>query len=191
MKKTLLTGPAVEPLSLAEAKAHLRLDAADEDQLVERLIAAARASVESATRLVMIAQSWRVSLEVWPREGVVSLPVRPLLSVDAVRAFDASGAATLVPAGDYEVDREAGTVAAKAGAAGFAPSLSAGGIEVDFTAGFGPAGADVPAPLRQAMLMLAAHWFEHRSAVAVGDVPEPVPAGVAALTAPYRRMALC
>jgi uncharacterized phiE125 gp8 family phage protein len=190
MKKTLLSGPAVEPLSLAEAKAHLRLDAADEDALVERLIAAARAKVESDTRLVTIAQAWRVSLEAWPRQRTVTLPVQPLLAVDVVRALDGAGVATIVPASDYEVDFEAGTVTAKA-AAGFAPGVSAGGFEIDFTAGFGPAGADVPAPLRQAMLMLAAHWFEQRSAVAVGDLPQTVPAGVAALTAPYRRMTLC
>ena len=191
MKKTLLTPPAVEPLGLDEAKAHLRLDGADEDALVERLIAAARAQVEGATWLVMIAQSWRAALEAWPRHRTVTLPVRPLLSVEAVRAFDADGAATLVPAEDYEVEPETATVALKADAAGLAPAVSAGGFEIHFTAGFGPEGSDVPAPLRQAMLMLLAHWFEQRSAVAVGDAPATVPAGAAALIAPYRRLVLC
>jgi uncharacterized phiE125 gp8 family phage protein len=190
MKKTLLAGPAVEPLTLAEAKAHLRLDGTDEDGPVERLIAAARASVESETRLVMIAQSWRVALDAWPRHRSVTLPVRPLLSVEAVRAFDAAGAATLVPAEDYEADREAASVTIKPDAAGLAPAVSAGGFAIDFTAGFGPEGGDVPAPLRQAMLMLLAHWFEQRSAVAF-DAAQAVPAGAAALIAPYRRLALC
>ncbi len=191
MTKTLLSGPAVEPVTLADAKAHLRLDSSDEDVVVGAMIGAARVAVETDIRQVLIAQQWRVADTAWPADRRIALPVLPLIGVDAVRALDAAGAATAVPAGDYEVDAEAGSLTIKADAAALAPSLSAGGYEVDFTAGFGAASTDVPAALRQAVLMLVTHWFEHRSAVVSGDGLAPTPAGVQTLTAPWRRVGLC
>ena len=93
MKRILLEGPAVEPVLLAEAKAHLRIDGDDEDDLIGALIVAARVAVETEIRRVLIAQSWRAILEEWPADGV-TLPIVPALSVEVVRAIDASGAAT-------------------------------------------------------------------------------------------------
>jgi len=72
MKRMLLEGPAVEPVLVAEAKAHLRLDGDDEDTLIGALIAAGRVSVESDTRRALIAQSWRAYVGDWPEEGSFS-----------------------------------------------------------------------------------------------------------------------
>ena len=69
------------------------------------------------------------------------------------------------------------------------PAVLAGGIAIDFRAGYGAA-ADVPAPLRQAILMLVAHWFETRAPIAFGLGPADIPMTVAALVAPYRRIRL-
>ena len=69
------------------------------------------------------------------------------------------------------------------------PGAAFNGIEIDLTAGYGPDGEDVPAPLRMAILQLVAQWHETREPVAFGAVAE-VPASVAALTAPYRVVAL-
>ena len=66
------------------------------------------------------------------------------------------------------------------------PGRIANGIEVAFTAGYGPAAADVPAPVRQAILLLVAHWYEHRSPLEQGARPEPVPTMVSELLAAYR-----
>ena len=85
MKRILLEGPAAEPILLAEAKAHLRVSANDEDELVGALITAARVAVETEIRRVLIAQEWRVIVEAWPEDGV-TLPFVPALSVEAVRA---------------------------------------------------------------------------------------------------------
>ena len=103
MKRILLEGPAVEPVLLAEAKAHLRLDGNAEDDLVGALIAAARVAVETEIRRVLIAQEWRAIVDEWPADGV-TLPIVPALSVEAVRAIDASGAATVLGAENYEFD---------------------------------------------------------------------------------------
>ena len=66
----------------------------------------------------------------------------------------------------------------------------ANGIEIAFTAGYGDAAADVPEPIRQALLLLIAHWYEHRSPLEVGPLAQPAPDMVAELLAPYRTMRL-
>ena len=189
MKRILISGPAAEPVSIAEAKAHLRLGGEEDDALVGALIAAARVAVEIEIRQVLVAQGWRVSLDAWPSDRRVVLPIAPVLSVDAVRVFDADGAATLVPPGDIAVEGEVLTV--RGASAALAPDVSAGGVAIDVTAGFGAAGAAVPASLRQAILMLVAHWYEHRSAVILGEGPTATPEGFRALVAPYWRLKLC
>jgi uncharacterized phiE125 gp8 family phage protein len=183
MKRILLEGPAVEPVLLAEAKAHLRLDGDDEDDLLGALIAAARVAVETEIRRVLIAQSWRAIVETLPVGGVM-LPVVPALSVEAVRAIDSSGAATELDTDDYEFDVADGSIKIDrvAGAARY---------EIDFSAGYGSSGIDVPQPLRQAIRLLVTHWYENRSAVVLGDDPSATPLGYRELVAPYRRMALC
>jgi len=183
MKRILLEGPAVEPVLLAEAKAHLRIDGNAEDDLLGALIAAARVAVETELRRVLIAQEWRVIVEEWPAEGV-TLPLQPALSVEAVRAIDDEGAATELSEGDYEFDPADFSVTLD-------PVPGAARYEIDFTTGYGTSGVDVPQPLRQAIRLLVAHWYEHRSAVTLGDDPAKTPLGFRELIAPYRRMALC
>jgi uncharacterized phiE125 gp8 family phage protein len=183
MKRMLLEGPAVEPVLVAEAKAHLRLDGDAEDNLIGALIAAARVSVEAETRRALIAQSWRAFVEPWPEEGVF-LPVAPALSVEAVRGIDAEGAATELTEDEYEFDIADGSVIID-------PVADALRYEIDFTAGYGLSGVDVPQPLRQAIRLLVTHWYEHRSAVVLGDSPTAIPLGYREMLAPYRRMALC
>ena len=183
MKRILLEGPAVEPVLLAEAKAHLRLDGGDEDSLVGALIAAARVAVETEIRRVLIAQEWRVIQEDWPVDGV-TLPLVPAISVEAVRAIDGEGIATELSTDDYEFDPADFSVTLD-------PVAGAARYEIDFTAGYGAAGTDVPQPLRQAIRLLVTHWYEHRSALTLGDEARATPLGYRELVAPYRRMALC
>ena len=183
MKRILLEGPAVEPVLLAEAKAHLRIDGSAEDDLIGALIAAARVAVETEIRRVLIAQKWRAIVEGWPAEGV-TLPLRPAISLEAVRFIDAAGAATVLTASDYEFDPADFSVTLD-------PVASAVRYEIDFTAGYGTSGVDVPQPLRQAIRLLVTHWYEHRSAVTLGDDPANAPLGFRELVAPYRRIFLC
>ena len=184
MKRMLLEGPAVEPVLLAEAKAHLRLDGEAEDDLVGALIVAARVAVETEIRRVLIAQTWRAVVDEWPLDGL-ALPVVPALSVEVVRAIDDEGAATELDEGDYEFDPMDGSVRL------LDPSPQAAGYEIDFTAGYGESGLDVPQPLRLAIRLLVTHWYEHRSAVVMGDASAATPLGYRELVAPYRRLALC
>jgi uncharacterized phiE125 gp8 family phage protein len=88
MSSLLLTAPAVEPLSLDEARDYLRVETNDDDALIGALIAGARIHVEAQTRRALITQSWRLSLDAWPEDGrieVVPAPLRCLASKAARR----------------------------------------------------------------------------------------------------------
>lgn len=189
MALTLLTPPAAEPVALSDARAHLRLDATEEDVLLGSLLTAARMAIEAATRRAFLSQSWRLTLDDWPTQPV-EIPLAPVLTIDAVKVATIGGSMLTIDPAFYEVDAASTPprLAAKRGQAWPMPATRLAGIAIDFTAGYAAA-ADVPDPLKQAILMLAAHWFENRTPVSFGAGAE-IPAMVAALIAPYRRFNL-
>lgn len=192
MPLVLTAGPAVEPVALADAKAHLRVDGTAEDTLIGSLIVTSRLHVEAAMGLALVTQSWSVFRDAWPRGPALELPLRPVQSIAAVRLYDEDAAVTTVLAGTYFLDG-AGVPArlVRQGAIAWpAPRRTANGIEVAFTAGYGDAAVDVPEPIRQAIMLLIAHWYEHRSPLEVGALARPAPDMVAELLAPYRTMRL-
>ena len=190
MPETLVSAPAIEPVSLAEAKAHLRLEDDAEDALVEAAITAARLYVERATRRALIAQGWRVFLDAWPASRIVDIPIAPLIAVDAVTVYDEDGEATVMEAEAYQVDAVSVPGRLRLIGTAPAPGQALNGIAIDVTAGHGEAAEDVPAPLRQAILQLIAHWHENRSATTSDRTTVIAPLGVDALIAPYRVLAL-
>ncbi|MBI3433534.1 MAG: phage head-tail connector protein [Proteobacteria bacterium] len=187
MSSILLIAPAVEPLTLAEAKLNLRVEHADDDSLIAALITGARIHLERTTHRALITQSWRIVRESWPADGRLHVLPAPLRAVIAARVFDTAGVAHPIDAPAFVPD-----IAAAPGILGFAPwtlmppGRATAGIEIDIETGYGAAPGDVPEPLRQAMRLLVAHWYENRSVVAGGYDPTRLPAGVAALIAPYR-----
>jgi len=180
-----LAGPAVEPVGVPEMRAFLRLEHADEDALIGALLRAARLVIEATTRLVILEQSWRIALERVPTDGVVRLPLAPILAVSEVRAFDAANAATTLATADWRLERRSDPARITLSGAALE---AAGAIEIDLSAGWGATVDAAPAPLVQAIRLLAAHWFENR-----GDGPPQtetasLPLDVAALIAPFRRL---
>jgi uncharacterized phiE125 gp8 family phage protein len=184
MSPILVAGPAVEPVTLTDAKAHLRLDTPDEDAVVASLIAAARQLVEQATRRALIAQTWRIRLDAWPQGRAVALPLAPVLTIVAVRVTPASGPPEILAPALYRLDAGRDPPQLVLEDAAPDPGIRSGGIEIDASFGFGAAPADVPAPLRLAIQRLVARWFERRGDEA-GD--GAMPGDVAALIAPFIR----
>lgn len=191
MPAAIITGPALEPVSVAEAKAHLRIDGEDDDAYLTAAIVSARVHVEALTRRMLIEQSWRVYFDSWPRKRIVTISVAPLIGVETVTVYDADGEPVVVDPDDYVAD----TIACPGRLILLSPvpatvGRAVNGIEIDVTAGYGASSVDVPSPLRQAIMMLVAHWYEHRGAVGhdlAGEVP---PHGFHALIAPYRILTL-
>ena len=189
MTPLALTPPAIEPIPLAEAKAFLRLDQPDEDDLLATLITAARLMIEAASGRMLIAQGWRIVIDRWPEGGELRLPLSPVAAIVAARVYDAAGQAQTVPPTALQLDALADPPVIRVAGAVPAPGRARGAIEIDLTAGYGPSATDVPALLRQAVLRLAARWFELRGDVAGRDAAA-LPAEIMALVAPFRRARL-
>jgi uncharacterized phiE125 gp8 family phage protein len=184
----LLAGPAEEPVSLAEAKGFLKVDDGAEDGLITTLIGAARLHIEGVTSRALLAQSWRVVLDQWPSNGHVKLPVTPFRSVTQITAYDDDGVGHEVPLAQFL--REPDRLVLPGSVVGMPVLRERQGIEIDYVAGFGTEPGDVPADIRQALLVLVAYWFEHRDAVIIAGSGSVVPSGFDRLVASYKRVRL-
>lgn len=188
MPSILTTPPAAEPVSLADAKAHLRVPHTDEDSFISTLITAARSHVETMTGLRLLSQGWSIYLDDWPPARVIELPIAPVLTVQAVRTYDLVGVATTVSAASYLLDNASRPPRlVLANAAWTRPGRIANGIEVAITAGFGAAAGDVPAALREAVLKLVAHWFAYRGD---DEGARMLPPSLTSLLLPFREARL-
>ncbi len=185
MTYALIDPPSAEPLTLAEVKAHLRLDGGDEDALLLSLIRTAREFIEGETGLCLIAQSWRLYLDHWPKDGVIPILKSPLQAILSITVYDADGAAVDVSLEDHLLDG-AGRPARLWLRDPPSPSRAVNGIEIDFSAGYGEAGTDVPGTLKRAMLTHIGHMFAFRGAIAADQQPAGVPDGYERLIAQFR-----
>jgi uncharacterized phiE125 gp8 family phage protein len=187
MTPLLMTGPVIEPISLTEMKTYLRVDTNDDDGLINAFITAARLLIEASSRRVFISQTWRLVLDQWPKDGFIRVPVSPLIQIVAARVFNASGIASTVALSSLE----ANSLSDPPQIAIVGPVMVTGrarsGVEIDISCGYGSAIGNIPEPLRQAIRLLVARWYDNR-----GDIMHPhaatLPPDIAALVAPYRRM---
>ncbi len=189
MTPIALTPPVAEPVSLTDARLFLRLDQNEEDELLGTLITAARLMIEAASGRMLIDQDWRIVLDRWPDGGEIRLPLSPVRSINAARVYDAQGGAQSVATGALALDGSADPPVIRLVGAVPVIGRTRGAIEIDIVAGYGDTAAAVPALLRQAVLRLAARWFEERGDV-VGRDAAALPAEIMALVAPFRRMRL-
>jgi uncharacterized phiE125 gp8 family phage protein len=192
MPLILTAGPSVEPVSLAEAKAHCRVDGDLEDTLIASLILAARLHIERSLDVALVSQSWSLYLDRWPERAHVELPLAPLLSVDAVRLYGPTGSFMTLDPALFDVDAfsRRPRLSRRDGQSWPLPGRGVNGVEIAFTAGHGSSADDVPMPLRLAIKLLVAHWHEAREPVLLGESADPVPLSVASLLRPYHAVRL-
>lgn len=184
-----ITAPTAEPVSVAEAMVHLRLDMPaagphPEQALIETLIGAARDLVERSTGRALVTQTLEARWDAW--EAELLIPRAPIQSVTSITYVDDAGTTQTLAEAGYRIDT-AGLVPRVTPAYGLAwPSARAvtGAIAVRFVAGYGAAAA-VPAALRAAILLLVSHLYENRNAATDRAMTE-LPLGVGALIAPHR-----
>lgn len=185
MGLTCTSPPAALPVTLAEMRDHVRVDAdgspatAPDDATLARYIAAATARLDGRDGFLgraLVMQTWRLTLPAFLAE--IPLPLPPCQAVDAVSFADPTGAVQILDPDAYQVAGLGGAdMAVLRPAYGTCwPSTRAvpEAVLIDFTAGFGDGPEDVPEALRQAVRMLAAHFYETREAViaATGFVKE-------------------
>jgi uncharacterized phiE125 gp8 family phage protein len=189
MPSILLSAPALEPVTLDEARSFLRVETNDDDALIAALVTGARIHVEASTRRALITQGWRLTHDAWPAEGRIAVRPGPLQALTAARVYDFDGNAQALDLQAFVSDLGASALAFAPWAVP-APGRIALGIELDVTVGYGDAATDVPEPLRQAIRLLTAHWYENRGLMASAGTGAVLPETVAALLSPYRMLSL-
>lgn len=180
---SVVTPPSAEPVSLIEAKLHLRVDGDDDNTLIALQISAVREQVELEARRSLMTQTLAVRLAEWPTGDRLWLPQPPLQSVTHIKYTDDDGALQTMAASDYIVytDPEPGHVVLTASTNWPAADLQPGeSIVITYVAGYGAATA-VPARYKQAMLLLLGHWYENRESVVVGAITGELPMAVRSL----------
>ena len=162
MPLQLITPPAQEPVSLAEAKHHLRVDFPDDDALIAAIIAAARQHAEMLTRRQFITARWKFVLDRFPAHAV-TLPRSPLQSVVSIDYLDTGNALQTVPPSDYTVDAacEPARITPVFGATWPVTLPQIAAVSVLFDAGYGTA-ADVPEGIKAWIKLRVGSLYEHR-----------------------------
>lgn len=165
-----------EPVSLAEAKAHLNVvDFEDDDDMITGHITQARHTVEKATRRALwTGQAWQAGYTGFGNfetvRGRLSIPKPPLAGVASVQYYDSDNALQIVSSSAYVVDDSGSDRAIIGFTSDFScPSLScdyAAPVRVNFTAGYADAEA-MPGGLVSAMEYLIQHLYDNRSPVGI------------------------
>ena len=197
MNLILQTGPASEPITLAQAKTFLRIDTGAEDSLLQDvLIPQARQYAENWMRRALLEQTWDLFLDA-VGDGALSskieLPRPPLFVPESgtgvsVTWFDEDGTATAVDAGDYVViaDGEPGLVVLKSGESWPTDAVrDYRSYRIRFTAGYASAAA-IPRPIIGGVHRVLASLYDHREDLVIGTIVAELPLDAQALLAPYR-----
>ena len=183
-----LVAPAAAVVTPEEAKAHLRVDSHDDDPVIATYIAAATDQVERSLDLALIEQTWR---QRFSRFGAnMRLAREPLISIEAIEYFGPTNAAATLASSVYSHSTDAlGPYVALAPGASWPSTYSrADAVTVTWKAGFGPAAKDVPAALRQSILLIVGDLYANREATLAGPMPDN--AAVERLLGPFRRHAV-
>lgn len=221
MALNLVKGPVDEPVSVAEAKLHLRIeqDAHEEDDLILALIRAAREYAETFTHRVFLKQQWQLTMDYFPSgnpfstidsrpidgnyellyrsrivdskdlepKDFIRLPRPNLISVESVKYYDLTGALLTMDPATYavEIGTLPGRITLNYQVSWPLTRNQRNCVLIDFTAGYGAAGSDIPSAIIAAIKLLVGHWYENRAAVVlsrftIAEVPLTVDALLAA-----------
>jgi uncharacterized phiE125 gp8 family phage protein len=187
---TEVSTPAAAAVPVRALADHLRLgtgfaDDGSEDAVLELYLRAAMAAIEARIGQALLSREYSWTVTRWREDASQGLPIGPVLSVDAVTLIGADGAETAVEPEAWSVLRDSRRPRLVGRFGRNLPRIPRSGhAEIRFSAGYGAAWEDVPADLRQAVLLLAAHYYENRS-----DTPQgagAMPFGVLVLIESYR-----
>jgi len=176
-----ITDPVVEPVTVAEAKAHLRVDVdfTDDDLYIQSLISAARMHVETVSDRTLIRSQWQIKFDVFPSWDI-ELPHPPIMPDAVSVSYVPSDAASQpVPFTNFRTDRDSTPAVIRPQWNGSWPSArgAENDVTVTYWSGYGDSGQSVPAPARHCILLLVGHWYSTREAVVLGGM-NPVPMAV-------------
>lgn len=185
----IVIDPPSPVVSVEEARRHLRIDHDDDDATIEALVASATAWIDGPDGWLGRALGGQI-LEwqgrCWPCRDF-ALPYPPLVEVLSVTYVDPAG---VTQPWDFPTPLHFESMPAVRG--------RRGDVKIRYRAGYGSFNGDdppvwvnaVPPPIRHAILMLVAHWYENRETVVVGTISGDLPFAVNSLLAPFRRLGI-
>ncbi len=174
------TAPATEPVTLDEAKLHLRVDCAADDDYITALIKVARKHAELFQNRSYITQTLELRMDFFP-QFLIELPRPPSISVTSIKYIDSAGDTQTLAASKYTTDFNSYV-------ARIVPAFNESwpitrrvidAVTIEYTAGYGAAGA-VPETIKQAIFLLIGVWYENREPITESTVME-IPFTVSAL----------
>lgn len=183
--------PATEPITLVEAKAHLRVDFADEDDYIDTIIATGRSACETYCNRVFITQTWRQNIDYFTNP--IKMQVNPIISLGSLKYYDADETQQTITdtSANMQKDFNSDVGLIYEGLTTSFPSIgdTVNPIEIITVCGYGDA-SDVPVKIKHAIKLMVSHLYENRESVIVpvgGFVNQiPMPKAVRDLLAPFR-----
>ncbi|MBP7638131.1 MAG: phage head-tail connector protein [Kiritimatiellae bacterium] len=186
MAVRVTTDSTVEAVTTREARDWLRIDTENEDPTLAALVKAARQYVEEFTGRALTTKTVTLTLDRFENE--ILLPFPPAIAITAITYVDENGATQTLAASVYQLDATAEPARLTRAYSQDWPSLRSqnAAVSIAYTAGYGANAASVPQGLKQAILFLVAHWYEHREAVQAGGALQTVPLAVESLLWSFR-----
>jgi uncharacterized phiE125 gp8 family phage protein len=189
---TEVSTPPPAAIPVRELARHLRLstgfpDDGSEDGILELYLRAAMAAVEARLGFALLTRVFSWNVTQWQCEASQGLPIGPVQSVDEIVFVGGDGVETSLDPEGWSLLKDARRPRLIGRDGRRLPAIPRHACaEIRFTAGFGPDWESVPADIRQAVFLLAAHYYEHRSEDS--SAYEPMPFGVLVLIETYRTM---
>jgi uncharacterized phiE125 gp8 family phage protein len=165
--------PTIEPVSLTDAKEHLRVDFTEDDSYILALISAARGYVEGFQKRSLAAQTLELTLDYFP--STIPLKRGPIQAVTSVKYTKADGSSVTIDPSEYLLTSTGDIYPVRCWPN--AALVRVEGVQVQYTAGY----TTIPPATKQAMLLLIGHWYENREAVVIGKAPAKMPMAVESL----------
>ncbi|CUJ89157.1 Phage gp6-like head-tail connector protein [Ruegeria denitrificans] len=183
------TAIADAALPVDQFKAHLRLgtgfaEGSVQNEVLNGFLRAAIAAIEARTGKVLIEREFSWSLSEWRDAAGEVLPAAPVTAVDAVTVTNAAGVQSTIASGDYRLEQDSQRPRLRPTGPTLPNVTTAGSVKITFTAGMSADWGGLPADLGQAVLLLAAHYYEYRDETALGA--GCMPFGVTSLIQRYR-----
>lgn len=179
---SVTTQPAEEPVTLAQAKLHCRVDTSDEDTLITALIVSARQLVESYCKRSLISQTRKLTLNGFPGCDFIELPYGPVASVTSVTSYNSDNDDAVFSTDAYKLGAD--KIYLNDGYTWPSSLRDHDSCEIVYVAG--RANADsLEQEFKQAVLMIVGHWYENRETVAVGTIAPEMPMTAAAILNSY------
>lgn len=192
MALKLIASPATYPVSLDEAKAHLREDSADNDAMIEIYRKAATEDAEKFTGRAFTDQTWDLYLDAFP-PAEIRIPKPPLIEVVGIFYRDGVGDEQEFAAAGYKVDAvsELARVTLAYGGSWPTPQTTANAVRVRFRAGYvdeepSPPVGIVPFSIKAAILLTTGTLFANRETIVIGQTATLLPWAAQQLLRPYR-----